>query len=745
MDDEFDEGRGEDSDSGEEEDSEPASTGAAFSDANSKWLKLKSGARSGPADLMEDDSSEADDDAGDAWDEVDDDDDDDDDDDEDDDDHDDDDEEEEEGGELEIERQSRLLAEEERLESQEAAEEMEMQMADGAQLELPGGEFGGEGEAGGADGVDDPQATRRRINDVLAVLADFKARRAPNKGRADYMAQLQHDFHEYFGYLPELVSLFCKIFSPREALEFFEANEQPRPTVIRTNTLKTRREDLMATLTERGMALEPLAPWSKVGVKIVRSTVPVGATPEYLAGHYMLQAASSMCAVTALKPMQKERILDMASAPGGKSSYISQMMRNTGVLVANDIKRSRLKSTAANLARLGVQNCLVCNYDGRRFPEVMGNFDRVLLDAPCTGLGVIARDPSIKVQKTLKDVQRMSHLQKELILAAIDSVDARSKTGGVLVYSTCSVAVEENEEVVQYALARRQVKLIPTGIEHATPGFVRFQHRRFHPSMKLTSRLYPHVHNMDGFYVAKFKKYANGTKQPVGEDADEDEVVGEEAEEAMQAARSRREAKPARARSALQAPKRGLPKKVAVWRQKEFNERRKGGDGGDGGGGSRDAPAPAAPMAATPPEAPVVPAPSGKKRRKKTTVAGGGEKKKVKKVKVKAAEKQAERGAGEDDAPSEPSKPAKKLKRKVKAVTEKAGAAATAGTEPETKPKKAKKAAKKQKVKVDDGDVQDGVQDASAKTKKVGKKKRKTKTTEKTTTKTASKAAAKTT
>jgi len=139
-------------------------------------------------------------------------------------------------------------------------------------------------------------------------------------------------------------------------------------------------------------------------------------------------------------------------------------------------------------------------------------FDRVLLDAPCTGLGVIARDPQIKAQKTQKDVMRLSHLQKELILDAIDCVDAHSKTGGYIVYSTCSVSVQENEWVVDYALKNRHVKLVETGLEVGEPGLAQFKQLRFHPTLNLSKRIYPHVHNMDGFYVAKFRKFANGVR-----------------------------------------------------------------------------------------------------------------------------------------------------------------------------------------------------------------------------------------
>lgn len=202
---------------------------------------------------------------------------------------------------------------------------------------------------------------------------------------------------------------------------------------IRTNTLKTKRKDLAKVLITRGVSLDPVAEWSKVGLKIYESQVPIGATPEYLAGHYILQSPSSFLPVMTLAPQPNERVLDMSAAPGGKTSYIAQLMKNTGVLVANDVKKERLKSLNANMHRLGVTNTVVSCQDGRKLPNMFRKFDRCLLDAPCTGLGVIARDPQIKAQKTLKDVMRLSHLQKELILAAIDCVDAHSKTGGYIV------------------------------------------------------------------------------------------------------------------------------------------------------------------------------------------------------------------------------------------------------------------------------------------------------------------------
>ncbi len=446
---------------------------------------------------------------------------------------------------LPIERKARALDKQQAEDAALAEEEMQrmIQPRDGDRFDLAEAEAeaaaqmaaaGGGGGGGGGyqdSSLLDAEQLRERIVDVVRVLSDFRRLRQADRARTDYMAQLKSDVHHYYSYSTDLIDIFLRLFSPAEAIEFFEANEQPRPVTIRTNTLKTRRRDLMQTLSGRGVQLEALADWTKVGLKVYNSKVPIGATPEYLAGHYMLQSASSFCPVIALAPRPKERVMDMCAAPGGKTTHIAQLMRNQGVLVANDFKLHRTKALVANLIRLGVKNSIVCNYDGRAFPRVMGGFDRILLDAPCSGLGVIARDPSIKTQRTLKDVERISHLQKELILSAIDSVDANSKTGGIVVYSTCSVAVEENEAVVAYALRKRCVKLVDAGLPFGRKGLKSYHRHRFPPSMDKTVRFFPHVHNMDGFYVAKLKKYSNALPLAADEDSDaEDEDEGEEGE-----------------------------------------------------------------------------------------------------------------------------------------------------------------------------------------------------------------------
>nr|XP_004610679.1 unnamed protein product [Sorex araneus] len=360
----------------------------------------------------------------------------------------------------------------------------------------------------------DLQRVHQRIQDIVAVLRDFASQRQEGRSRAEYLSRLQKDLAVYYSYGDFLLGKLMDLFPLSELVEFLEANEVPRPITLRTNTLKTRRRDLAQALINRGVNLDPLGKWSKTGLVVYDSSVPIGATPEYLAGHYMLQGASSMLPVMALAPQEHERILDMCCAPGGKTSYIAQLMKNTGVILANDANAERLKSVVGNLHRLGVTNAIVSHYDGRQFPKVAGGFDRVLLDAPCSGTGVISKDPAVKTNKDEKDVLRCAHLQKELLLSAIDSVSATSKTGGYVVYCTCSIMVEENEWVVDYALKKRNVRLVPTGLDFGQEGFTRFRERRFHPTLRATRRFYPHTHNMDGFFIAKFKKFANSLPQP---------------------------------------------------------------------------------------------------------------------------------------------------------------------------------------------------------------------------------------
>ena len=402
---------------------------------------------------------------------------------------------------LPIEKANKKLKRKQEKERKLAEEEMTDMMSQEFDFNFPTEE-----ELADAGNLKDVQ---QRMKDVVMILSDFKRLRDANRSRSEYLDLLRKDLCTYYSYNNFLMKRLIQIFPLDELLEFLEASEVQRPMTLRTNTLKTRRRDLAEALINRGVNLDPIGKWTKIGLVVYSSQVPMGATPEYLAGHYILQGASSFLPVMALEPKENERILDMCAAPGGKSSHVAALMKNTGVLFANDMNEDRVKAVVGNFHRLGIVNSVISTYDGRKLPSVIKGFDRVLLDAPCTGTGVVSKDPSVKTNKDKVDIQRCSTLQRELLLAAIDCANARSESGGVVVYSTCSILPEENEWVVDYALRKRDVKLVPTGLEFGTEGFTSYRHHRFHPSLKLTKRFYPHVHNMDGFFVAKLKKFSN--------------------------------------------------------------------------------------------------------------------------------------------------------------------------------------------------------------------------------------------
>ncbi len=237
-------------------------------------------------------------------------------------------------------------------------------------------------------------------------------------------------------------------------------------------------------------------------------------------------------------------------------------MKNKGALFANDVNPKRMFSLSGNLQRLGVENAVVTNMDGRAYPSMAkGRFHRVLLDAPCSGMGVISRDPSIKAHRTYKEILRESHIQKQLLLAAIDCLEAAAppRLPGVLVYSTCSITVEENEAVLDYALHKRYVRLVETELPVGVPGFTRHKRARFHPSLAKCRRVYPHTHNMDGFFVAKLVKFANGARTASSEPKEEESQGERKSVKREKKQREKQEAEQEKAEKTVtrQKPKKG--------------------------------------------------------------------------------------------------------------------------------------------------------------------------------------------
>jgi ribosomal RNA methyltransferase Nop2 len=351
----------------------------------------------------------------------------------------------------------------------------------------------------------DYDSVRDRASTIIFTLQNLKTVGDPSLTRSDYHTRLLEDLRLLFGFNEYLLTKLTSLVKTAELLEFLDASDHPRPVVIRANTLRTRRKELERVLNQRGVRLGPVGRWTKLGLVVYDSQVALGSTPEYLAGHYMLQSASSFLPVMALEPRPGTRVLDMCAAPGGKTTHIAQIMKNTGVIIANDINVKRTPALVANLHRLGVVNAIVVNYDGRAFPRAMGGFDAVLLDAPCTGTGVIARDPSVKTSKSAPDVELIVKNQKELILHAYDAV---KPSGGRLVYCTCSLLVEENEGVVDYLLKKRPAaRVVQPNIdrefdEELAKGIDRYEGLIMHPGVKNARRVYPHRLNMDGFFFA---------------------------------------------------------------------------------------------------------------------------------------------------------------------------------------------------------------------------------------------------
>lgn len=267
---------------------------------------------------------------------------------------------------------------------------------------------------------------------------------------------------------------------------------------IRVNTLKTSREDLEDRLSSKGLELKRTVIPEVLVVE--KAPMATGATSEYLLGHYYIQDLSSCMAVDALDVSENQAALDIAAAPGGKTTFMAQKMRNTGSIIALEPNERRARSMSFNLARCGVYNTCVLLMDGLRVEELQSKFDRVLLDAPCSCEGVIAKDATRKTSHTPQDVDYCSSRQDRLIEVAARMV----RPGGILVYSTCSFAPEENELVVDRLLQKfGDITVEP--LRYGSGGLTKFGDMVFDGQLKNARRLYPHIHDTTGFFIARLR------------------------------------------------------------------------------------------------------------------------------------------------------------------------------------------------------------------------------------------------
>lgn len=270
---------------------------------------------------------------------------------------------------------------------------------------------------------------------------------------------------------------------------------------IRVNTLKIPVDKLVKKLTPE-WTLDPI-PWCKEGFWIKSERRDVGNLPEHALGYIYVQEAVSMIPPIVLNPQPGESVLDLCASPGSKTSQIGMYMKNKGLLVANDIKGSRLRPLGINLQRTGITNSIINLSLGQNLSPKF-QFDRVLCDAPCTGTGTIRKSMKTLMIWNPNMVKRLSRLQKRLLRRAFSLL----KPGGTLVYSTCTLEPEEDEEVITHLLENEPdayLEDIELDINRSEP-IKSFEGKVYHEDVSKCLRLYPQDNNTEGFFVAKIRK-----------------------------------------------------------------------------------------------------------------------------------------------------------------------------------------------------------------------------------------------
>jgi len=283
--------------------------------------------------------------------------------------------------------------------------------------------------------------------------------------------------------------------------EFIAACTRPLPLAIRVNTLRATPQEVRSRLTSKGFLLSPIS-WADDLFLV--DTARVSKTIEHWLGMFYIQETVQTLPVRILDPQSGETILDMAAAPGGKCTHIASCMHNRGPLIANEPVGKRQPSLMANINRLGVLNATVTSYRGESFP-MHTRFDRVLLDAPCSAEGTVRKEPSLRDGATESTIARLSRLQRRLILRSYNLL----RPGGVLVYSTCTFAPEENEATISYLLSESDALLEPIILPFdAEPGVRSWNGEEYAPEVSRCVRIYPHHIDSGGGFIARIRRPA---------------------------------------------------------------------------------------------------------------------------------------------------------------------------------------------------------------------------------------------
>ncbi|MBW2991297.1 NOL1/NOP2/sun family putative RNA methylase [Candidatus Woesearchaeota archaeon] len=290
--------------------------------------------------------------------------------------------------------------------------------------------------------------------------------------------------------------------------EFINYSKKYIRKSIRVNTLKISINELKKRLGKNWELKQ--VPWCRQGFWIEHKAkddekrYDIGNVLEHQLGYIYVQEAASMIPPVVLEPRPGETVLDMCSAPGSKASQIAAMMQNKGLLIANDVQTGRLKPLGINLQRVGVSNALITQMPGHRFKKTSLRFDKVLVDAPCTGTGTIRRSYKTLTMWSPNMIRKLASQQKQLIASGFEVL----KPEGRLVYSTCTMEPEENEEVVSWLLNKypdAKIEKIKLDINRS-PAIAGFGKEKYNSQVKECLRIWPQDNDTEGFFVVNIRK-----------------------------------------------------------------------------------------------------------------------------------------------------------------------------------------------------------------------------------------------
>jgi NOL1/NOP2/sun family putative RNA methylase len=268
---------------------------------------------------------------------------------------------------------------------------------------------------------------------------------------------------------------------------------------LRVNTLRIPEDVLVNRLNSLGVKLSKIS-WLQNGYFIEHSKFSLGASAEFLLGYYYLQEAAAQLVAEVLDPKPNELVLDCCASPGGKTTQIAQLMQNKGAVIALEKKSHRLLSLRNNLERMGVSNTAVYHMDAVKAVQLGIKFDKILIDAPCSGN--YAGDEKWFSKRTVEDIKRSAQIQRSLINTVLDAL----KPNGILVYSTCTLEPEENELNMQWLVENYKVKLEPVDVKAGDPGITEIFGKKLDSSIANCRRFWPHKTGTEGFFIAKVRK-----------------------------------------------------------------------------------------------------------------------------------------------------------------------------------------------------------------------------------------------